>query len=129
MSHLIPKIASFCLVAAALGACSLNPPKPIQGDGLTAGQYRAAYAIASARCDRQTNACSSFSSHDQCVSEKFEASAEDARLRGCSHRVDQAQLSACVSDIERNPCGSGIAQLEACQQKSLCPYTSNEGTL
>lgn len=112
-----------------LSGCSLNPAKPVYADQMTVGQYRAAYDIAAARCDRQTSSCSSFSSRDQCMRLELDASANDARLRSCSHRVDQAKVQACVASIEHGQCGSGIGQLEACKQNELCPYHSEEGTL
>lgn len=118
------------VIVIGLSACSLNPgAKSTYADGMTADEYGAAYQIASARCDRQTNTCSSFASRDQCVEAKFEASATDARLRRCTNRVDQAQLHSCVADVERGQCGSGIVQLEACRKSELCPYHSDEGTL
>jgi hypothetical protein len=122
-------ISMLAVLLAGLGGCSLNPAKPVYADQMTAGQYRAAYDIASARCDRQTDSCSSFSSHEQCVQAKLDVSAEDARLRACSHRVDPSKVQSCVAEIERGQCGSGITQLAACKQNELCPYTSEEGTL
>jgi hypothetical protein len=122
-------ISTLAALLAGLAGCSLNPAKPVYADQMTAGQYRAAYDIASARCDRQTNACSSFSSHDQCIQAKLDVSAEDTRLRNCPHRVDQSKVQSCVAEIERGQCGTGIAQLAACRQNELCPYTSEEGTL
>ena len=114
---------------AALSACDLNPLKTVYADGMTAEEYRAAYQIASARCDRQTNTCSAPSSHDQCVATKLDKSAADSGLRRCSNPVDPARVDVCVADIRRGRCGSGIAQLEACQRTELCPYGSREGTL
>jgi hypothetical protein len=131
MFSFISKLGSVSvLLVAGLGACSsLNPgAKVAYADGMTADQYRAAYQIASARCDRQTNACSSFSSHDQCVEAKLAVSASDAHVRHCSNQVDPADVQACVSEIERGQCGSGIAALAACKTPNLCPYVSQEGT-
>lgn len=117
------------MLVIGLSACSLTPgAKSTHADGMTADEYGAAYQIASARCDRQTNSCSSFVSRDACVEAKLELSAKDTRLRSCSNRVDQRQVRSCVADIERGQCGSGIAQLETCRKSQLCPYVSEEGT-
>ena len=117
------------IFVAGLSACSsLNPgAKAAYADGMSKDQYRAAYAIAAARCDRQTNACSTFSSHDDCIRAKLDVSAVDTRLRRCSNDVDQTKVQACVAEIEEKQCGTGIARLEACQKSELCPYVSEEG--
>jgi hypothetical protein len=131
MSSFIAKFGSLgALCVAGLSACSLNPgAKTEYADGMTADQYRAAYQIADARCDRQTNSCSSFASRDECIAAKLDLSAADARLRRCSHRVDPSDVNSCVAQIEHGQCGSGITQLSACKKAELCPYTSEEGTL
>jgi hypothetical protein len=128
----ISKAGSLGLIfVAGLSACSGLTPgaKAAYADGMSRDQYRTAYAIASARCDRQTNACSAFSSHDECIRAKLEASAADARLPRCSNDVDQTKVQSCVAEIEQRQCGTGIARLEACQKSELCPYVSEEGIL
>lgn len=117
------------IFVAGLSACSsLNPgAKAPYADGMSRDQYRAAYAIASARCDRQTSACSAFSSHDECIRAKLDVSAADTRLPRCSNDVDQTKVQSCVAEIEQRQCGTGIARLEACQKSELCPYVSEEG--
>jgi hypothetical protein len=119
------------IFATGLSACSnLNPgAKAAYTDGMSRDQYRAAYAIAAARCDRQTNACSTFSSRDECMRAKLDVSAADARLSRCSNDVDQAKVQACVAEIEQRQCGTGITRLAACQRSELCPYISEEGML
>ncbi len=119
-------IGSICVVA--LCACSLGPHRLAYADGMTEDEYRAAYQIAGARCDRQTNACASFASRDACIRAKLVASAADTSLMRCSEPIDPSQLQSCVSEIERGQCGSGIARLKACRQSALCPYVSEEGT-
>jgi hypothetical protein len=130
MVSFISKTGSLGVIfVASLSACgSLNPgAKAASADGMSRDQYRAAYAIASARCDRQTNACSAFSSHDECLQAKLAASAADTRLPRCSNDVDQTKVQSCVAEIEQRQCGTGIARLEACQKSELCPYVSEEG--
>jgi hypothetical protein len=122
------KVGSLVVMfVAGLSACDMNPLKTVYADGMTAEEYRAAYQIASARCDRQTNGCSASSSHDQCIATKLDKSAEDTRLRRCSNPVDPERVDACVAEIRRGQCGSGIVHLEACGKSELCPYVSEEG--
>jgi hypothetical protein len=131
MASFISRVgASGVIFVAGLSACSsLNPDaKSAYADGMSTEQYRAAYDIASARCDRQTNACSSFSSRNECLQAKLSVSAADTRLPRCSNDVDQTKVQSCVAEIERGHCGTGIAQLGACKQSQLCPYVSEEGT-
>jgi hypothetical protein len=129
MLKFISKVGSLALICVAgLSACSLNPnAKSVYADGMTAEEYRAAYEIASARCDRQTNSCSPASSRDQCIEKKLDVSASDTRLRRCSNPVDQARVDACADEIRRGQCGTGIARLEACSKTELCPYVTEEG--
>jgi len=131
MASFICKTGLSVVILAGLSACgSLNPgAKATYSDGMNTMQYRAAYEIASARCDRQTNACSAFASHDECIQAKLDVSAADTRLPHCTNDVDQAKVDSCVAEIEHNPCGTGIIRLEACQKSQLCPYASEEGTL
>ena len=122
------KVGSLVVMfVAGLSACDLNPLKTVYSDGMTAQEYRAAYQIAAARCDRQTNGCSVVSSHDQCLSTELDQSAADTGLRRCSNPVDPARVDACVAQIRRGQCGSGIVHLEACHKAELCPYVSEEG--
>jgi hypothetical protein len=116
------------ILLSGLSACSRPGPhaKAAFAHGMSAEQYRAAYEIAAARCDRQTNACSAFSSHDECIKAKLEVSAADAQLPRCSNDVDQTKVQSCIAEIERRRCGTGIARLEACQKSELCPYVSEE---
>jgi hypothetical protein len=132
MASFISRVGALGVIfVAGLSACSsLNPgPKASYADGMSTEQYRAAYEIASARCDRQTNACSSFASRDECLEAKLGVSAADTRLPRCSNDVDQTKVQSCVAQIERGQCGTGIAQLDACKKSQLCPYVSVEGTL
>ena len=119
------------VLAAAPSACGGLAPNatPKYADGMTAGQYRAAYEVASARCDRQTDTCSSFATRDRCIEAKLDTSAADMRLRGCSNHVDEAQVRSCAAEIRSGVCGSGITQIKACKHAALCPYVSEEGTL
>jgi hypothetical protein len=125
----ILKVGSLAMMCAAgFCACGLNPnAKTVYADGMTAEEYRAAYQIASARCDRQTNSCSAFSSRDQCLETKLDVSAAETRLRRCSDPVDQARVASCVTEIRSRQCGTGIVHLEACAKAELCPYVSEEG--
>jgi hypothetical protein len=130
MVSFISKAGSLGVIfMVGLNACSgLNPgAKTVYVDGMSTDQYRAAYAIASARCERQTNACSAFSSRDECIRAKLDVSAADTRLPRCSNDVDQTRVQACVAELEERQCGTGIARLEACQRSELCPYVSEEG--
>jgi hypothetical protein len=130
MVSFISKAGSLGVIfVAGLSACSgLNPSaKAAYADGMSRDQYRAAYAIASARCARQTNACSTFSSHDECLQAKLDASVADTRLPRCSNDVDQTKVQSCIAEIEQRQCGTGIARLEACQKSELCPCVSEEG--
>jgi hypothetical protein len=132
MASVISKVGGLgVILVAGLSACSsLNPgAQAAYTDGMSTEQYRAAYDIASARCDRQTKACSSFSSHDECIEAKLGVSAADTRLPRCSNNVDQTKVQSCVAQIERGQCGTGIAQIDACRRSQLCPYVSEEGTL
>ncbi len=119
----------FAVIGFCLAACSSTlAPKAAREDGMTREQYRAAYDIASARCDRQTSACSSYASRDACIEDKLRASAADTRLPRCSNEVDPTEVRACVSQISQGRCGTGILQLQACKKSALCPYQSEEGT-
>jgi hypothetical protein len=117
------------IFVAGLSACGSLNPKTIYADGMSTEQYRAVYEIASARCDRQTSACSSFASRDECLAAKLNVSAAETHLPRCSNDVDQAKVQSCVAEIERGQCGTGIVQLDACKKSQLCPYVSEEGTL
>lgn len=132
MANSVSKTISFGVIfVAGISGCSgLNPDaKSAAANGMNTDQYSAAYDIAAARCDRQTNACSSFSSRSDCISAKLRLSAEDTRLPHCSNDIDRTKVRACVAEIERGQCGTGIAQLDACRESQLCPYVSEEGTL
>ena len=89
MANFIPRVGGLgVLFVAALSACtSLNPTQPTYADGMSTDQYRAAYDIASARCDRQTAACSAFSTRDECLEAKLGVSAADTRLSRCSNAI------------------------------------------
>jgi hypothetical protein len=122
------KVASLVVMfVAGFSACDMNPLKTVYADGMTAAEYRAASQIAAARCDRQTNGCSVVSSRDQCVATKLDESAAETGLRRCSSPVDPERVDACVAEIRRGQCGTGIVRLEACGKSELCPYVSEEG--
>ena len=120
---------AWLVLFSALGACKGLQPTAKTTLGMSRDQYRAAYEIASARCDRQTNACSAFASRAECLDAKLGASAAATRLPRCSNDVDQVKVQLCVEQIRQGQCGTGIAQLAACQKSALCPYQSEEGTM
>ena len=119
------------MFVAGVSACADLEPgaKSVHENGMTADEYAAAYQIAAARCDRQTNVCSSFPTRDQCIQAKLDASATETRLRRCSNPIDRSKVQSCVAEIKSGQCGRGIARLEACDKSELCPYVSEEGLM
>jgi hypothetical protein len=119
------------MFVAGVSACANVEPsaKSVHQNGMTADEYAAAYQIAAARCDRQTEGCSSYSTRDQCIEAKLEASAAETRLRRCSDPVDRSKVQSCVAEIKLGQCGRGISKLEACDKSELCPYVTEEGLM
>ena len=96
---------------------------------LTSSEQNAAYRIATARCERQGPTCAHPASRDACVSAMLLPSAADADLADCASPIDEDALARCVSEIRAGRCGTGIAGVDACQQRKLCPQVAEEGTL
>ena len=118
-------------VMAPLLACEPRGPaaSPMKASELTKDEYKAAYSIAVARCDRQTAACDPYPSRSACLEAKVLLSAREARLLECSTPVAAEQLARCVAIVRSGTCGTGIAHLDECRRWSLCPYVdSEEGT-
>jgi hypothetical protein len=121
--------AGLFAVLPACGSHYAPGPKHFASGDLTTAEYEAAYRIATARCERQTAACSSYASRDACVRAKLVPSAADARLEQCNQPVDDAKVEACVAAIRGGACGTGITAIAACRQSAICPYVPEEGTL
>ena len=118
------------LLGAVLACEPAGPASvPKAASELTADEYKAAYTIAVARCDRQTASCDSYPSRNACIEAKLVLSAREARLLECSTPVAASQLARCVALVRHGTCGTGIALLDECRRWSLCPYAgSEEGT-
>jgi hypothetical protein len=127
------------VLGAILGISSMTPllacepsgpaAAPVKASELTADEYKAAYTIAVARCDRQTSSCDPYPSRSACLEAKLLLSAREARLLECSTPVAAQQLARCVAIVRSGTCGTGIAHLDECRRWSLCPYVdSEEGT-
>jgi hypothetical protein len=116
-------------ILPACGSHYAPGPKEFSSGDLTTAEYGAAYRIAAARCDRQTGACSSYPSRDECIRSKLVPSAADARLEQCEQPVDDARVDACVTAIRGGECGTGITAIAACRPNAICPYVPQEGTL
>lgn len=119
----------FPIVLLALAGCTSEPRTPPQtASQLDAVEYRAAREMATARCDRRAGACVPYPSREACVDSKILPSATDANLLQCSSAVDEDRLSRCLSEIRRTACGTGIRDLEDCNEGQLCNAVE-EGTL
>src|SRR5512140_1698545 len=113
-----------------LPACApVVPAGAPQSPELSLDEARAAYAIAVARCDRQTASCDPFASRKACLDAKVALSAREARLFECGSPIDPARLARCVAVVRRGTCGTGIAHVDACSPNALCPDVAYEGTL
>jgi len=118
------------VLAGAISSCAYMPAgardpgswKP------SSDQYRAAYQIAAARCDRRTPACDAstgvhYASRDACIAAKLPKSAEEADLDVCaSYALRVVELDQCVAEIKSGQCGSGLAGASTCRGKDLCPW-------
>ena len=120
--------AAIGLSFATAPACepTATPGVPIQ---LTSDEYKAAYRIAVARCDRQTSSCDPFPSRKACLDAKLVLTAKESRLLDCARPVDPSRLERCVAVVRRGECGTGIAHVDACRAASLCPDPSESGAL
>jgi hypothetical protein len=114
-------------VVAAISACGSISTLPLD-PGSESARYRAAYEIAGARCDRQTPACEAragvhYASRDECIAAKLADSAKQADLDMCAaYAIRNYQLSACVAEVRAGRCGTGVANVAACQGRNLCPW-------
>ena len=115
------------LLGAVLACEPAGPASvPKAASELTEDEYKAAYRIAVARCDRQTASCDPYPSRKACLDAKLLLSAREARLLECSTPVAPSQLARCISRVRLGTCGTGIAHLDECRRWSLCPYASSE---
>jgi hypothetical protein len=125
-----PALTGLALAGVLAASCAATPPgDPTRWDHKSA-RYRVAYAIAAARCGRQTPECESqssvhFSSFDECIAAKLPPSAAEADLAFCgAYPLREHDLDECIAQIRGGRCGTGIAAATACKGKNLCPWDS-----
>jgi hypothetical protein len=130
ISSTFPALAALGLAGVLAASCTAAPPSdPSRWDPKSA-RYRVAYAIAAARCNRQTPECEShsavhFATFEECIAAKLPPSAAEADLAFCgSYPLRDHDLDECITQIRSGRCGTGIAAATACKGRNLCPWDS-----
>lgn len=127
-------VVSTLATGAALGACShserpaAHAQTPPAASAPAQEVKSAVNDIVSARCDLEQR-CNNvapgqkFDSRDMCESKLHGATADDLNTKDCPLGVDQGKLSACLSDIKAENCGSPLDSLSrwnACRTGQIC---------
>jgi hypothetical protein len=122
----------FVLAFAAAAGCSQNEQVPPTAANTTTTygmeNDTAVTKIAKARCNREIT-CNDvgkgkqFDSFETCVRQVNRDATETLHANACGHGVDDAQLSACLSDIQTQACVNPLERVDrigSCATTSLC---------